>query len=169
MDNKKQMTDELLPIKSSRKKPKVGDVFVIQPRKSLYFYGKVIKTDIQAINPFLKGKNTVLIYKKVTSELKVPDNLNVNTLLIPPQIVDFGGWTKGFFFTVGNLELTNEEINLDYGFKDTRMATECYRSEEGDELNHKPSIIGIYAVGSYGSVAYKVTKALEKHPELLDV
>ncbi|MBA2861057.1 hypothetical protein HNP91_001889 [Methanococcus maripaludis] len=34
---KTRMTDELLLIKRSRKKPVVGDIFVIQPRKSVYF------------------------------------------------------------------------------------------------------------------------------------
>ena len=163
------MTDELLPIKRTRKKPNVGDIFVIQPRESLYFYGKIIKVNIQAINPFLKGKNVVFFYKKNTTKLNMPDNLSVDELLIPPQIVDSGGWTKGYFFTLGNMQLTKEELNLDYGFKDIRMKDECYRTEEGDELDYKPSIVGTYALGSFGSVAYKVTKVLEEHPELLDV
>lgn len=167
--NKTHMTSELLPIKRSRKKPNVGDVFVIQPRESLYFYGKVIEVNNQFQS--IAGVNVavILVYKKATKKLEMPDYLDSNELLIPPQIVNFTGWTMGYFFTLGNMELTNEEINLDYGFKDTRMADECYRTEEGKELNHKPSIVGIYALGSYGAVAYDVTKALEEHPELLDV
>lgn len=166
--NKTHMTDELLPIKRSRKKPKVGDVFVIQPRESIYFYGKVIKTHIEAKNPFLKGMNTIFLYKYDTTELKMPDNLNVNELLIPPCIVNFSGWTCGYFFTIGNIGLTNQERNLDYGFKDTRMKSECYRTEEGEKLDHKPSIVGTYGLGGYGAVAYEVTKVFEEHPELLE-
>lgn len=168
-ENKIHMTDELLPIKRTRKKPIVGDVFVIQPRKSLYFYGKVIKVNIEATNPFLKGMNIVFIYRNNSSKLIMPESLNANELLIPPQIVNFRGWTMGYFYTIGNIELTGEEVNLDYGFKDTRMKEECYRTEEGIILDHKPSVVGIYALGSYGAVAYDVTKALEEHPELLDV
>lgn len=36
------MNLHLIPIKTSRKKPKTGDVFLVQPIKSVYYYGKVI-------------------------------------------------------------------------------------------------------------------------------
>jgi hypothetical protein len=165
---KTHMTDELLPIKRSRKKPNVGDVFVIQPRDSVYFYGKVIKTDID-FQGFSVNASTILVYKEATNELKLPDSLNANELLIPPSIVNSRGWTMGYFYTLGNIELTEEEINLDYGFKDSRRETGWYRTEEGELLDQKPLIIGTYGLGSYGAIAYEVTKALEEHPELLNI
>lgn len=36
------MNLHLIPIKASRKKPKTGDVFLVQPIKGVYYYGKVI-------------------------------------------------------------------------------------------------------------------------------
>ncbi|MBN2488860.1 MAG: immunity 26/phosphotriesterase HocA family protein [Methanosarcinaceae archaeon] len=164
--NKTHMTDELLPIKRSRKKPKVGDVFVIQPRDSIYFYGKVIKTNIETKDPFIKGMITIFIYKKSRREFKLPKHLNPKELLIPPCIVNLRGWTMGYFFTLGNIGLTEEDRVLNYGFRDSRGR---FLTEEHTELKEKPDIVGTYGLGSYGAVAYEVTRALEEHPELLDV
>lgn len=36
------MNLHLIPIKTSRKKPKTGDVFLVQPINGVYYYGKVI-------------------------------------------------------------------------------------------------------------------------------
>lgn len=36
------MNLHLIPIKTSRKKPKTGDIFLVQPIKGVYYYGKVI-------------------------------------------------------------------------------------------------------------------------------
>lgn len=166
-NNKKQMTDELLPIKRSRKKPKIGDIFVIQPKKSVYFYGKVIEVNDE-FQGFPVDALVILIYKNSSTRLEMPDYLSPNDLLIPPQIVNLRGWTMGYFYTLGNMELTSEEKKLDYGFKDLKVKP-CFLNSMGEKLNHEPSIVGIYAIGSYGSIAYEVTKALEKHPELLDV
>jgi hypothetical protein len=166
-ENKTHMTDELLPIKRSRKKPKVGDVFVIQPRESIYFYGKVI--EINNIFQSIEGVNiaVILVYKQATKKLELPDYLDSNELLIPPQIVNFTGWTMGYFFTVGNMELTCEDLNLDYGFERKRSVLSYY-SAIGQKLDYKPSTIGFYGLGGYGAVAYEVTKALAEHPELLE-
>jgi hypothetical protein len=166
--NKTHMTDELLPIKRSRKKLKIGDVFVIQPKESLYFYGKVIEVN-DKFQGFSVDAVVIFIYKKNTAKLEMPDYLDPNDLLIPPQIVNLRGWTMGYFYTVGNMELTNDEMNLDYGFKDTRKVKPRFLTSMGEELDHEPSIVGIYAIGSYGSTSYEVTKELEEHPELLDV
>ncbi|MBA2868919.1 immunity 26/phosphotriesterase HocA family protein [Methanococcus maripaludis] len=164
---KTKMTDELLLIKRSRKKPVVGDIFVIQPRKSVYFYGKVIEVNDQ-FQGFAVNNCVILIYKDKSSQLEMPDNLSQDNILIPPKIVNWRGWTSGYFYTLGNLELTGAEKDLDYGFKDSRITPPCFRKATGEKLGHEPVITGNYAIGSYGSVAYSVTKALEKNPELLE-
>ncbi|MBA2853958.1 hypothetical protein HNP89_001936 [Methanococcus maripaludis] len=164
---KTRMTDELLLIKRSRKKPVVGDIFVIQPRKSVYFYGKVIEVN-DHFRTFDAELYVILIYKDKSSKLEMTDNLSPDNILVPPMIVNRKGWTSGYFYTVENTELTEEEKNLDYGFK--YIITDCFMFHKatGEKLDHEPLILGTYGIGSYGTVAYEVTKALEKNPELLE-
>ena len=42
----KAATHQLKVIKKSRSIPKVGDVFLVSPREGIYFYGKVLVTNI---------------------------------------------------------------------------------------------------------------------------
>ncbi|MCL1799241.1 MAG: hypothetical protein FWG23_05860, partial [Eggerthellaceae bacterium] len=45
-------TDELVPIKRKRPKLEAGDVFVVQPIEGLYFYGRVLKANVDV---FFRG------------------------------------------------------------------------------------------------------------------
>ena len=40
----------LIPIKKSKKAPQQGDVFVVQPFQNIFYYGKVIQTNIYIAN-----------------------------------------------------------------------------------------------------------------------
>ncbi|WP_407635563.1 Imm26 family immunity protein [Effusibacillus pohliae] len=59
----------------SRKKPKSGDVFVIQPKPNLYFYGKVIKTDMPSKNLVILC-NLIYIYRVPSKDKVLPPRLN---------------------------------------------------------------------------------------------
>lgn len=174
-DQKLYMTDELLPIKKSRIKPKAGDVFVIQPRKDVYFFCKVIRTNLSAVNQLDKGfidnMNLIYIYKTKTKELIMPERLDIGDLMMPPQIVNFRGWTMGYFFTIGNMAVSKEEKGLRYGLWDDRFGRGKYVDAEGRKLKTRPSLFskehGVYALGSYGSVAYCVDQILKAHPSML--
>lgn len=154
-----EFTDELIRMKKSRKKPKQGDIFIIQPKDSLYFYGKVIRTNIYSNDPMINGMNLVYIYNKPTKEIVMPTFLNLNELLIAPNIVNFTGWSQGYFVTIGNLQVTKEELELKYGFYN--VIARKYVNEEGKELNYKPTIWTDYGVGGYGIVANDVKQALK--------
>lgn len=52
---KTKMTDELLIIKRKRPKLEKGDVFVVQPKEGLYFYGRILKSNV---NVLFKGGPT---------------------------------------------------------------------------------------------------------------
>lgn len=121
------MSDEfnlLVKMEPSRKRPNPGDVFVVQPKEGLYCYGKVIRKF----------------------------ELSVNNLLIPPQAVNNQGWLKGYYQTIGNLDVT-ESVYWHTSF------SKMY-DEEGNEIDREPQVLALYAVSSYGSMGYKIDKAL---------
>ncbi|MFU2163810.1 Imm26 family immunity protein [Streptococcus pluranimalium] len=45
--------------------------------------------------------------------IDIPDYDN---LLIPPVIVSDDYWKKGYFYTISNIPLTEEEKSIDFGF-----------------------------------------------------
>ncbi|PTX47371.1 immunity protein 26 of polymorphic toxin system [Melghirimyces profundicolus] len=151
--------DLLVKMNPSRKRPKPGDVFVIQPKKGVYYYGRVIRTKMPNKNPMMRGWNLIYIYKVPTEKIVMPDQLNERGLLIPPKIVNNQGWLKGYFQTIGSIPLQEEDYVKDYGFWDA--FTKTFVDEEGNKLDFKPKMYSDYGVGSYGSVAYDVQQALE--------
>lgn len=56
------MNLHLIPIKTSRKKPKTGDVFLVQPIKGVYYYGKVISEKSNSKYELIKDFPLIYIY-----------------------------------------------------------------------------------------------------------
>ena len=62
---------QLRVIKRKRIRPQEGDVFVLSPREGMYFYGKVLKSNIERVdnNTFIEGSNVVAIFNCKTREI----------------------------------------------------------------------------------------------------
>ncbi len=153
-----EFTTELIRMKPSRLKPNEGDIFVIQPKEGFYYYGKVIRTNILNKDPMINGWNVIYIYNKLSKEVVLPDILDPQQLLIPPQIVNNQGWLKGYFMTVGSSQITKNDI-IDYGFWD--VFRKRFVNEEGTLLGYEPKIWADYGLGSYGIVGHDVQEALK--------
>jgi hypothetical protein len=151
--------DLLIEMEPSRKQRKEGEVFVIQPSKDLFFYGKVIKTQIQLSDPIMNGGHLIYIFNHSSKTLEMPEYLNPNNLLIPPQIINNQGWSKGYFKTLGIQQVTDEERQIDFGFFD--IVSKGFVNEEGVRLNCKPKVYGDFGLGSYGTVSFVLKKVLD--------
>ncbi|MCX7569509.1 immunity 26/phosphotriesterase HocA family protein [Tumebacillus sp. DT12] len=149
---------QILKIKMSRKKPEPGDVFVVQPREGLYFYGKVIQEVALEIDI---GSRCMLVflYRTCSEQMELPDELDPDNLLIPPFIVTGYPWSSGYFYTVGNLGVTQKDDSLDYGFFNALKVEKRYKDAKGNPLSHVPKIrvpYGIYTL-------YHVETGIEKY------
>jgi hypothetical protein len=87
-------------------------------------------------------------------------DLETNDLLIAPQIVNKQPWLKGYFETIGNVEVTTQENSIDFGFWD--ILRERYVDISGNPLDVPPKVSSIYGLGSYGIVSKEVYKVLNK-------
>lgn len=156
-----------------RKKPEIkdGDIFVLSPKDGVYFYGRVLKSDIDHIHKssFIQGKHVIFVFKAKTREISM-DNLKIdyNELLINPSIVDISYWNKGYFFNIGNIELSKEEKEVDYGFIDSGIFFDKFVKANGEELNHQPKILGMYGISTMTGIAREVQRELIISPELLE-
>jgi hypothetical protein len=161
---------QLKVIKGKRTVLMDGDIFVLSPQDGIYFYGKVMKANIQHISgdAFINGQNLVFIFKckskEATMENYEPDYDN---LLIEPSIVGKSYWTSGYFYTIGNEAISEVEKNLDYGFYKTYSSKVVYYKENGVEMDHQPLLLGPCSIKTITGIAYYVTRELILNPSLL--
>ena len=142
----------------SFRKRREGEVFVIEPIKNMYFFAKVIKTQIQIDDSIMNGGHLVYIFKQTDNPMDIPEFFDPNNLVIPPQIIDNKGWKKGHFQTIGVQQVTNQEHQLNYGFWD--IESEKLVNEEGKELELQPDIHTDFGISSYGSIVDELIEAV---------
>ncbi len=161
---------QLKVIKRKRTALTDGDIFVLSPQDGIYFYGKVMKTNIRHIggDSFINGQNLIFIFKckskEATLENYKPDYDN---LLIEPSIVGKSYWTSGYFYTIGNEAISEVEKNLDYGFYKTYPSKVIYYKENGVEMDHQPSLLGVCGITTITGIAYYVTRELILDPSVI--
>lgn len=134
--------ENLLKLKKSKNSVKTGDIFVLSPKEGLYFYGKVLEANIKHdIDDWINGCHVVFIFKTKSKNKDIKEFMaDYTCLLCGPDIVTSDYWRKGFFETIGNVPLTNEEKNLDYGFfkKDILGKGGSFKKANGQSINHMP-------------------------------
>lgn len=105
-------------IKRTRREKHDGDVFVCTLNGKVYYYGKILLANIKDNeDDWLNGCHMIFIFKEKTTE-KTLDNFkgDYNNLICGPKVITSQFWSSGWFETIGNVPLTEEEKNLDYGF-----------------------------------------------------
>lgn len=150
---------ELIAMKKSKKVPSEGEIFVLQPLPNQFYYGKVIQTNINSRDSFINGMTLIYIYNKVSQDRHVPQNLDNEELLIAPIIVNNQPWQKGYFETIGNINVSENEKKINYGFWD--LFKEKFVDIKGDILENEPQYWTQYGLGSYGIVGKEVQKAIK--------
>ncbi|MTI58312.1 immunity 26/phosphotriesterase HocA family protein [Geosporobacter ferrireducens] len=170
LDKMKPKDYQLRVIKKTKPELKDGDVFVLSPRENVYFYGKVLKANINHINndTFVQGKHLVFIFKSKTEKPTIDDfNPDYLQLLIRPTIVDISYWNKGLFFNVGNSPISEYENEMDYGFLKIGIKSNVYCKEDGTVLDKKPKMLGIFGVSTISGIASKIEQQLIINSDLL--
>lgn len=85
--------------------------------------------------------------------------------MIRPAIVDDSYWSRGYFFTIGNEPINDEERGFDIGFYD--VMTGKFFTESGVEMDHRPKFLGINGITTIIGIANDVNKELIINPSLL--
>lgn len=150
---------DLIAMKKSSKKPEEGDVFILQPIDGIFYYGKVIKTNIISVDSFINGMTLIYIYKSCSIDKVIPHGLENEEFLISPIIVNNQPWQKGYFETLGNVGVSEKERNADFAF--WHVLKEEYVNISGQIIKGKPKYCSIYGLGSYGIVGKEVQKAIK--------
>ena len=78
-----------------------------------YLFGRVISTTARwSITPDGGTTNLVYVFKHQSPSKTMPDrsHLHSDQLLIPPQLINRLGWSRGYFETLGNLPFGPGEV-----------------------------------------------------------
>jgi hypothetical protein len=142
----------LQPLRRSRKKPEVGDVFAMLLPDEQFLFGRVIRIDV--LPPM--SANLIYVYSSRSSEKAEPDDLRPDRLLLPPAITNNLGWSRGRFETVARRPLAAGDV----------LETHCFRRQNAyvDEYrNLLPARVepcGISALKSYRMLDDEISDAL---------
>lgn len=157
---------QLKVIKRKRLTPKKGDIFLVSPRESLYFYGLVMKGGVKNING--EGLSTVMIFRdKATSVEDSNFTPNFNNLLIPPAMVGREYWTRGYFYNIGHTEESFKHIS--YGFYDIYTGKYCNEYEQEIPEPEDLRSVGVYGVSTIIGIASEINQELIMDSSLLEL
>jgi hypothetical protein len=148
----------LIVMKKSRKKPNVGDVFAVQPEEGLYYFGKVIKTDVESKDGFINGSNLIFVYNYASDTKIPPNNLDEFKLLFPPCFIGKYLWSDGIFETIANMGVTENDRSVDFGFKSYHGIID----ENAHKIDRIPEYLDIYAYGTNAHIESSFNVILNK-------
>ncbi len=159
----------LAPLRASRKKLRVGDVFAMCPG-DFYLFGTVVRTDVSLEGGVVVGpewremvpqpgdSNLLYVFEGKSPTIAMPADLRDRSLLIPPEITNRQGWLRGYFETIGHLDRP-----IDHGphsFCDTRRIVLRYYDEAGTRLAEPHGDVGMYYLSAFELIAVNVHRAL---------
>ena len=152
---------------------KDGDVFVCSMNGEVFYYGRVLEANIK-FNKYMGFKNEnchlIFIFKNKTYNKDLEDfKPDYNSLLSGPSIVTSGYWRLGYFETIGNIPLTEEEKSLDYGFYDSKVIGEkgSFVKANGERIDHYPEYLSVYGVMVYAGIYMEIKTETLLDPSLL--
>jgi hypothetical protein len=155
----------MLPLAKSRKKPQPGDIFVFQLRQDrLFRYGRVIRASVElvAMDGSPSGMTAILvyIYKASSARERPVPRLRKDELIVPPLLINDTGWRDGYFETVEQGLLAEDDVLHIHCFHSPGHVGYRYVDIDGKPLPGRCEPCGFYALGGYGSVDLKVSRAL---------
>lgn len=134
-------------------------MFVCSLDGKTFYYGKVIfdtsryKKDLYELDDC----KIVVIFNENTTQKNTDDfKGDWNNLLVEPCMVSIIMWTRGYFESVGNAQLTEQEINVDLAYQDTPILNlqKSYFVDENDNyLDYVPKYIISGLTTPYGVIS----------------
>ena len=144
-------------LKKSRKKAKPGDIFVYKPKDHEYYFGRTVSTEAH-IGSFHEGV-LIYLYNSHSKDVQEISQLSKEQLLLPPLVTNYLPWTRGYFETIANKELTENDIFHPHCFYDNLMKR--YVNEYEQELDKAYDPVGTHGLASYVGIDVKISQALE--------
>ena len=155
LDNMMIPEYQLKVIKRSRTYPEIGDIFKINPKDDIFYYGIVINNHITSIY----GEDLLVVLIFDNNE-KIEDKLSKKILrkdlLLTPCLVGKEYWSRGYFFNIGH---EDKQISIDsYGFYG--LFDGLYYNEYDLKLDNVPKIVSMGSVYTISGIAYEMNQEI---------
>lgn len=147
------------PFEKSRKRPKVGDVFVIHIPQAGFLFGRLISTEaVWTHSSSAKGANLVYIYAGSHGSPEATFNDSPDNLLIAPIFTNNLPWSRGYFKTIRNEEIQPHQKLSRHAFKSFSQGK--YFDELGRQVLEPQEPIGVFALDSFATIDDQISDAL---------
>lgn len=150
-------------LQPSRKRLVPGDVFTMGLPDDTYLFGRVISTAARWTLAEGSGPtNLVYVFSNRSESKAMPDRTYLRTdhLLIPPQLINRLGWTRGYFETVGHLALADGEVLPVHCFERASGRSPRWFDEHGNELGEPVPPVGAWGGSNYRTLEDEVCRVL---------
>jgi len=150
----------LKPLKPSRKRLRIGDVFAMLPPDGPYLFGRVIDTEAKIVS--MTGVIMIYIFEHRSPVLEMPDRakLRVENLLLPPILINRLPWSRGYLETIGNMPLGPGERLTQHCFLNYAYTRDRHFDELGNELRRPVEPIGELLLNSFRTLDNYISDAL---------
>lgn len=148
----------MLVLRKSRKKPSPGDIFTYLMPDQLYRFGRVIRTDAQ-VGGFGDCLLIYLYSAESENATSIP-TLRKEELLFPPLATDRHVWVWGYFQTVEQRCLVDDDVWPVHCFYDDTRTFELYKDEYGKRLPRRSEPCGDTGLCGAGFIDARVSMAL---------
>ena len=140
----------------SRRRINVGDIFAYQMPDERYRFGRVIRLDV-TLGGF-PGCILIYLYRPASDHIESPPVLSRDALLIAPVGTNRKPWSKGYFQTIRNEPLQDDDILPRHCF--WSGVDRKFYDEQGCPLARRLEPCGFYGVDSYRTIDDAVSDAL---------
>ncbi len=129
-----------------------------------FLFGRVVSTAARwALAEDSGTVNLVYVYDYRSSDKKVPDrqHLGADRLLVPPQLINRLGWSRGYFETLANLPLEEGEVLREHCFQtNVYAAGPRWFDERANALPEPVPPVGAWGAGNWLTLEAEVFRAL---------
>lgn len=147
-------------LKRSTTKPVRGDVFALSPVDGLFLFGRVIRSDLPRGLAPMPGAYLIYIYRGRSTEMQPQrSELRRSELLLAPLFINRMPWTKGYFQTVVNWPVSDEDLVAQHCFLSAGRGR--YYDENFEELPGPFEPCGDWALHSYRTFDDELAEALK--------
>jgi hypothetical protein len=164
-DVAQEVATNLQVLSPSRKKPKPGDVFAMQLTDDQFVFGRVVSTEAHA-GPAMPGAVLIYVYRTRSDTKEVPaaEEMRPDRLLVSPIMTNKQPWSKGYFETLANVPLGEDDVLDQHCF---RRWDGRYLDEDLNELPGPREPVGDYGVHSFRTIDDEISDALgfERAPD----
>lgn len=144
-------------LEPTRRRPLVGDIFAGELLDGRWIFGRVVRTDAEALGPGGGAYVLVYIYDSPSESVDIRPPLTPDRLLIPPEMVNRRPWTRGYFRTIENRPIGREDTLPQHCFiADSGL----YRDEYGATLTGPSDPVGQFGLGNERTLDDKISLAL---------